>query len=57
MIEVGVACFSAGQLTLLKNWLVNPGIPIPEESRAVHNIRDEELQGAPTFAEVAHRTG
>jgi DNA polymerase-3 subunit epsilon len=32
---------------------VNPGIPIPEESRAVHNITDEELADAPSFPLVA----
>jgi DNA polymerase-3 subunit epsilon len=53
IIEIGVACFSGGRLTLLKNWMVNPGIPISDESRAVHNISDEELAGAPSFAEVA----
>ncbi|HEY2736322.1 MAG TPA: 3'-5' exonuclease [Polyangiales bacterium] len=53
VLEIGVACFSAGQLTLLKNWLINPGIPIPEEARAVHNISDEELKDAPSFNEVA----
>jgi DNA polymerase-3 subunit epsilon len=52
ILEIGVACFSAGQLTLLKSWLINPGVPVPEESRIVHNITDEELQGAPSFAEV-----
>jgi DNA polymerase-3 subunit epsilon len=53
VIEVGVSCFDAGRLTLMKNWLINPGIPIPEESRAVHNISDEELAHAPAFAAVA----
>lgn len=53
VIEIGVACFDAGRLTLLKNWLVNPGMPIPEESRAVHNISDEELKDAPAFGLVA----
>jgi DNA polymerase-3 subunit epsilon len=53
VIEIGVSCFEAGRLTLIKNWLVNPGIPIPEESRAVHNITDEELAHAPKFAQVA----
>lgn len=57
ILEIGVACFAAGQLTMLKSWLINPGIPIPEESRAVHNISDEELQGAPSFAEVVHELG
>jgi len=57
ILEIGVACFAAGQLTLLKSWLVNPGIPVPEESRAVHNISDEELSGAPSFAEVVLELG
>jgi DNA polymerase III subunit epsilon len=53
VLEIGVACFAAGRLTLLKNWLVNPGMPVPEEARSIHNITDEELAGAPAFAEVA----
>ena len=52
VIEVGIACFERGELRELKNWLVNPGIPVPEEARAVHNIGDEELRGAPSIAEV-----
>jgi DNA polymerase-3 subunit epsilon len=53
VLEIGVACFASGQLTLLKNWLVNPGIPIPDEARAIHNISDEEIAGAPSFGAVA----
>jgi DNA polymerase-3 subunit epsilon len=53
ILEIGVACFAAGELTLLKNWLVNPGVPISDESRAVHNITDEELAGAPKFSQIA----
>ena len=53
VIEIGISCFEAGRLTQLKNWLVNPGIPIPEESRAIHNITDEELANAPSFTSVA----
>ena len=52
VIEVGVACFERGELTALKNWMCTPGIPIPEEARAIHNISDEDLASAPTFAEV-----
>ncbi|HEX7480078.1 MAG TPA: 3'-5' exonuclease [Polyangiales bacterium] len=54
ILEIGVACFAGGELTLLKNWLVNPGVPIPEQSRAIHNIADEEIAGAPSFAQVVH---
>lgn len=52
VIEVGVACFEGGELTALKNWMCNPGIPIPEEARAIHNISDEDLANAPMFAQV-----
>jgi DNA polymerase-3 subunit epsilon len=52
VIEIGVACFERGELTLLKNWLCNPGIAIPEEARAVHNISDAELRDAPSFSEI-----
>ncbi len=52
ILEIGVACFAGGQLTALQNWLVNPGVPIPEQSRAVHNISDEEVAGAPSFDKI-----
>ena len=52
VIELGVVCFEHGQLTARKNWLINPGIPVPEDARAIHNISDEELVGAPPFASI-----
>lgn len=33
--------------------LVNPGIPIPNESSMVHGIFDADVKDAPTFAELA----
>ena len=33
--------------------LINPGIPIPKEASAIHNITDEMVLGAPTFREIA----
>lgn len=53
ILEVGVACFAGGQLTLLKNWLVNPGMPIPEQSRAVHGIGDQDVADKPRFEQIA----
>lgn len=32
---------------------VNPGIPIPPESTAVHGIREEDVAGAPPFSQIA----
>jgi len=52
VIEIGIACFEHGELRALENWLCNPGIPVPEQARAIHNISDEELAGAPSFTEV-----
>jgi DNA polymerase III epsilon subunit family exonuclease len=33
--------------------LVNPGMPIPSHARSIHGISDEDVAGAPAFAEVA----
>ncbi len=55
IIEIGIVGFDAGEVTFREGLLVQPGIPIPEESRAVHGITDEELEGAPSFAEALPR--
>ncbi|MGB5811000.1 MAG: 3'-5' exonuclease [Polyangiales bacterium] len=52
VIEIGIVRFSKGRVTQREGLLVNPGIPIPEESRAIHGITDEELEGAPNFAAI-----
>lgn len=49
VIEVGVVCFDKGVLSGHRNWLINPGIAVPAEARAVNKITDEELAGAPSF--------
>ncbi len=36
-----------------KTWLVNPTIPIPAETTAIHGISDEKVANEPTFAELA----
>ena len=33
---------------------VNPGMPIPPESTLVHGISDADVEGLPSFADVAH---
>ena len=35
------------------SYLLNPGIPIPEEVTRIHGIADADVVGAPTFAEMA----
>lgn len=36
-----------------KTWLVNPEMPIPAETTAVHGITDEKIANEPTFKELA----
>jgi DNA polymerase-3 subunit epsilon len=53
IVEIGIACFAGGELTNLKHWLVNPGIPIPDQARNVHGIGDADVAGAATFEQLA----
>ena len=36
-----------------KLMLINPEMPIPAQSSAIHGIKDEDVKDAPTFKEVA----
>jgi DNA polymerase-3 subunit epsilon len=54
IVEVGIAISRRGEFVERKNWLVNPGRPIPKEASDVHNITDEAVRDAPAFAAVAH---
>ncbi len=36
-----------------KDWLLNPGVPIPPETTAIHGITDEIVAACPTFADCA----
>ncbi len=36
-----------------KTWKVNPTIPIPPETSAIHGIYDEDVKNEPTFKELA----
>jgi len=41
--------------TQTKTWRVNPGIPIPADSTAIHGIKDEDVKDSPPFAQVARQ--
>jgi DNA polymerase-3 subunit epsilon len=53
VVEVGIAISRGGELVERKNWLVNPGRPIPKEASDVHKISDDVVKDAPRFEEVA----
>jgi len=38
-----------------QNYLVNPGIHIPEETTAIHHISDEDVKDKPSFKEIAKK--
>jgi DNA polymerase III subunit epsilon len=54
VVEVGIAVGRNGVVIARYNWLINPGVPIPDEAKAVHHISDEDVKDSPKFAEIAH---
>jgi DNA polymerase III subunit epsilon len=53
VVEIGIAIARGGEIVERRNWLVNPGRPIPEEATAVHKITDDAVKDAPPFEVVA----
>ncbi len=52
VIELGCVIFRGGEVVASRGWLIDPGCPIPADATEVHGIRDEDVAGKPTFAEV-----
>lgn len=50
VVEVACVIFDKGQVER-HGWLINPGVPIPEESQAIHHISDDDVKDAPRFAD------
>ena len=53
IIEVGIAVFEQGEVVDRYQQLVNPGIPIPQESVSVTGITDADVADSPAFATIA----
>lgn len=53
VVEVGVVCFERGEVTRRVNWLINPGMPIPEAAINVHGITDAMVADAPRFEQIS----
>jgi DNA polymerase III subunit epsilon len=54
VVEVGITIARGGEIVERKNWLVNPGRPIPKEASDVHKITDDDVKDSPPFERIAH---
>lgn len=53
IVEIGVVKVMPDGRALTHSKYVNPEIPIPKDSTAIHGITDEDVQGAVTFKDMA----
>lgn len=53
IIEIAVIKMMPNGEVIRKANLINPSIPIPKESTAIHGISDAEVEGKPKFKELA----
>lgn len=53
IIEISILKIHPDGLEEVKTRRINPGMPIPPESTAVHGITDEDVKDCPTFDQVA----
>jgi DNA polymerase-3 subunit epsilon len=53
IVEIAVIKLMPGGETIEKSNLVNPTIPIPPDSTAIHGIKNEDVADKPTFKELA----
>src|SRR6187549_3590364 len=53
IIEIGAVKMMPNGEVIRKATRINPTIPIPAESTAIHGISDEDVKDKPTFKEVA----
>ena len=54
VVEIGIAVGRGGQIVARDNWLIQPGVPIPEEARLVHGISDADVEASPRVEAIAH---
>ena len=53
IIEIAVIKLMPNGEAIHKSNVLNPGIPIPAETSAIHGLREEDVKDKPTFKEVA----
>lgn len=53
ILEIAVIKLMPNGEVLKKTNIINPGIPIPPESSAIHGVYEEDVKDKPTFKDVA----
>ena len=53
IVEISLLKVLPSGQEIAQTHLINPGIPIPPESTLFHGITDEQIEGAPSFKEIA----
>lgn len=53
VVELGIVVGRNGDVVARYNWLVNPGMPIPEEVSKIHGITDADVADKPRFEAIA----
>lgn len=53
ILEISVLKLSVDGNKEQRTWLINPEMPIPAESTAIHGISDADVAGKPTFRQLA----
>jgi len=57
IVEISVLKISPNGKEEWMSTRVNPEIPIPPKSTAIHGIKDEDVETSPTFGEIARNLG
>lgn len=53
VVELGIVVGRRGDVVARYNWLINPGMPIPEEVSKIHGITDADVADKPRFEAIA----
>lgn len=53
IVELAILMVKPNGEVIKQHHLINPTIPIPEESAMIHGIRDEDVKDKPTFKSIA----
>ena len=53
IVEISILKILTNQTEILKTYLINPGVSIPESASAIHGIFDKDVKNSPFFKDIA----